>query len=63
MELGHLRRMDVGAAARCFIGPLIAYVITREVFVQADAHSLQPQVMAGTAVEIFLGGMEIPGTK
>ncbi|MGH2544129.1 MAG: TetR/AcrR family transcriptional regulator, partial [Ardenticatenaceae bacterium] len=34
MELGVLREMDPGAAARTFIGPLIAYVLTREVFPQ-----------------------------
>ena len=58
MALGRLRRMDTGAAARCFIGPLVLYVLTREVFVQDDAKSLKPETMAETLVEIFLEGVE-----
>ena len=50
--------MDTGAAVRCFIGPLVAYVLTREVFVQDDAHTLRPETMAQTLVEVFLHGME-----
>jgi len=49
--------MDTGAAARCFIGPLIAFVLTREVFPQPDAQTLKPETMVTTIVEVFLQGM------
>ena len=62
MDAGVLRHMDPGAAARCFVGPLVAYVITREVFVQPDSKTLSPETMVATAVDVFLRGMEIePG--
>jgi TetR/AcrR family transcriptional regulator, mexJK operon transcriptional repressor len=56
MELGVIRRMDPGAAARCFIGPMVVYVLTREVFVQPDSPTLSVETMAETLVEIYLGG-------
>ena len=59
MDAGVLRRMDSGAAARCFIGPLIAFVLTREVFPQPDAQTLAPETMVKTVVEVFLCGMEV----
>ncbi len=59
MDKGTLRRMDVGAATRSFLGPFIAYALTREVFVQPDAATLDPQVMVDTVVEIFLNGLQI----
>ena len=58
MELGTLRPMDPGAAARCFIGPMVVFVLTREVFPQADSRILRPETMAQTLVELFLQGME-----
>lgn len=58
MDAGNLRRMDPGAAARCFIGPLLAFVMMREVFRQPDSVSLSPEAMVETAVTIFLEGME-----
>ena len=57
MDRGLLRRMDPGAAARCFAGPLIAYILTREVFPQPDGQTLPPETMAATVVDIFLDGM------
>jgi TetR/AcrR family transcriptional regulator, mexJK operon transcriptional repressor len=59
MDLGNLRPTDPGAAVRCFMGPLLAYYITREIFVQADAKSLSSQTMVATAVDVFLNGMEV----
>lgn len=59
MSLNVLKPMDPRAAARCFVGPLIAYLITREVFLQPDAQQLDADTMAATAVEIFLQGMQI----
>jgi TetR/AcrR family transcriptional regulator, mexJK operon transcriptional repressor len=57
MAAGTMRRMDSGAAARCFIGPLLAFVLTREVFQQPDSPSLSPETMVEAAVTIFLEGM------
>lgn len=58
MERGTLRRMDPGAAARCFIGPIFAYLLTREFFIQPDAATLAPETMVASAVDVFLRGME-----
>ena len=41
------------------MGPLVAYIITREVFVQPDSRTLTPETMVATAVDVFLRGMEI----
>ncbi|HEY9596146.1 MAG TPA: TetR/AcrR family transcriptional regulator [Cyanophyceae cyanobacterium] len=60
MDAGVLRRMDSRAAARCFVGPLVAFLMTREVFPQPDAQILSAEAMAKTAVDIFLRGMEVP---
>jgi len=60
MDTGVLRRTDPGAAVRCFLGPLILYILSREVFPQSDAQTLSPETMVATAVEIFLRGMELP---
>lgn len=58
MAAGVLKPMDPGAAVRCFVGPLVAYLLTREIFLQSDAQTLKPETMVTTAVEIFLQGME-----
>ncbi|PLS81614.1 MAG: TetR family transcriptional regulator [Chloroflexi bacterium] len=57
MELGVLRPMDAGAAARCFIGSLVGFVMAREVFPQPDSATLSAETMVATAVDVFLGGM------
>jgi AcrR family transcriptional regulator len=57
MELGAIRRMEAGIAARCFMGPIVLYLLTREVFVQPDAATLAPETMVAHAVEVFLRGM------
>jgi TetR/AcrR family transcriptional regulator, mexJK operon transcriptional repressor len=59
MELGTLRRMEVGVAVRCFMGPLIAYVVTRELFVQPDSQAITIDMMVDGAVDVFLRGMEV----
>lgn len=63
MERGTLRRMDPGAAVRCFLGPFLAFILTREVFVQPDARTLAPETMVKTAVEVFLNGMLEPANE
>jgi AcrR family transcriptional regulator len=60
MARGVLKPMDPRAAARCFIGPLVAYLITREVFLQPDARQLDAETMVSTTVEVFLQGMQFP---
>ena len=62
MDAGTLRRMDTGAAARCFVGPLLAYLMLREVFVQPDSQNLSPETMVATVVDVFLKGMA-PGAE
>lgn len=57
MELGTLRRMDSGAAARCFVGGLLGFVVLREVFPQPDSQTLSAETMVATAIDIFLQGM------
>jgi AcrR family transcriptional regulator len=58
MALGTLRQMDARIAVRCFIGPLIAYFITRELFPLPDSRTLDWETMVEYAVDIFLRGME-----
>jgi hypothetical protein len=58
MDAGLLRRTDPGAATRCFIGPLLAYVMTREIFPLPDTSTLAPETMVSTTVETFLRGMD-----
>jgi len=62
MDIGTLRRSEPGVAARCFIGPLMVYVLTREVFKQPDSSSISPETMVAAAVEAFLHGMAAPAS-
>jgi TetR/AcrR family transcriptional regulator, mexJK operon transcriptional repressor len=57
ISAGVLKPLDSAASARCFIGSLVAYIITREVFLQPDAQQISPDKMVATAVEVFLQGM------
>lgn len=59
MDAGVLRRMEPGSAARCFIGPLVFHLITREIFHLPDAKGISTESMVGTAVDVFLNGMEL----
>jgi TetR/AcrR family transcriptional regulator, mexJK operon transcriptional repressor len=60
MSAGVLKPIDPGAAARCFIGPLIAYIFTQEIFLQPDTRRLSAETMVKTTVEVFLRGMLVP---
>lgn len=62
ISAGVLKPMDPRAAARCFMGSLIAYLVTREVFLQPDAQQLEPDTMVETTVEIFLQGVQFSAT-
>ena len=57
MAAGRLRRVEPGVAVCCFIGPLIMYILTRDVFVQPDSATLSIDAMAAGVVETFLRGM------
>jgi TetR/AcrR family transcriptional regulator, mexJK operon transcriptional repressor len=59
MDAGVIRRMEPGIAVRCFVGPLIAYVLTREFIRQPDSESISIDTMVENAVEVFLKGMEL----
>ncbi len=59
MSEGILKPVNPGAAARCFVGSLVAYIISCEVFLQPDAQKISPDIMVATAVEVFLRGLEI----
>jgi TetR/AcrR family transcriptional regulator, mexJK operon transcriptional repressor len=59
MEIGALKKVDPNAAARCFIGPLAGYLLTREVFVVPGADSISPELMLQTTIDIFLKGLEV----
>ncbi len=57
MDAGVLRRADPGVATRCFIGPLVLYVLSREVFPQPDSASLTSEHMVAETVRTFLQGL------
>lgn len=57
MSAGVLKPMNPGACARCFLGSLIAYIFTCEIFPQPDTQQLDAETMVKTAVEVFLQGM------
>jgi len=59
IELGNLRPMEPSIAARCFLGPMLAYFLTKDVFQQADIQHVSGEEMVASAVEIFLQGMEV----
>ena len=52
-----VKLMNPNAAARCFAGSFVGYLLTREVFMQPDAQQLSAEVMVETAVKVFLQGM------
>lgn len=62
MSAGVLKPMNPGASARCFVGSLVVYILTREVFLQPDAQQISPDTMVATAVEVLLEGMRISST-
>lgn len=61
MDAGQLRRIDPEIAARAFVGPLLAYTLTRRVFEQPEVLAITPEEMARQATAIFLRGMAPEG--
>jgi TetR/AcrR family transcriptional regulator, mexJK operon transcriptional repressor len=62
MDAGQLRRIDPEIAARTFVGPLLAYTLTRWVFEQPEMLAIAPEEMARQATAIFLHGMAPEGS-
>jgi hypothetical protein len=62
MDAGVMRRMDPGAVVRCFLGPLLGYILMRDVFPQPDAKTLSPRTMVDTAIDVFLQGALVQPT-
>jgi hypothetical protein len=58
MDAGVLRRANPGVAARCFMGPLVLFVLSREVLEQPDARALDAETVLTTTLDIFLRGMQ-----
>jgi AcrR family transcriptional regulator len=58
MQAGELRHADPVAAANCFLGPFLLYVLSNELFGPADAPRLDPDSMLAAAVEITVRGLE-----
>lgn len=54
MDVGRLLPMDPEIAARLFVGPLLAHVIMRLIFVQPESEALSPDVMGRATAEMFL---------
>lgn len=59
MELGNLRPMEPSIAARCFLGPMVAYFLTKDIFLQEDIQQVSGEEMVANTVEVFLQGMEV----
>jgi hypothetical protein len=57
MERGEIRQVDLGAAARCFMGPLFLYMFTTLVLELPEPRTPSPDVLIETTVETFLQGM------
>jgi hypothetical protein len=56
MAEGVLRREHPAAAARCFLGPLMAYFLARHVFSLPDEPELDGKSLLALQVRIFLEG-------
>ncbi|WP_298816959.1 TetR/AcrR family transcriptional regulator [Chloroflexus sp.] len=57
MELGRLRRTDPNVAARLLVGPIIAYLLSRNVLNQPEAQAIAAPDMVTEAITLFLRGM------
>lgn len=57
MDAGVLRRMDPNVATRVFVGPLLVYSLTKNVFNDPATHAISHEEMAREAAGVFLRGM------
>jgi len=58
MAQQRFKEADLGATVRCFVGPLLAFVISGSLLDFADERTPDLTVMVETTVTIFLAGME-----
>lgn len=58
MDEGILRRTDPLLAARCFLGPLVSYVLGRVILRIPDDPELSPHSLTAAAIDVFLHGLE-----
>lgn len=58
MRSGIIRQADVGAVVRCFLGPLVAHIISDHFVHLSDAQAPSTSVMIDTTIMIFLKGMD-----
>ncbi len=59
MGSGQLRQVDPEAAAHCFLGALMSYMLRREVFGRTDSHQLSSETLIATVIDIFMRGLEV----
>jgi TetR/AcrR family transcriptional regulator, mexJK operon transcriptional repressor len=59
MEAGCLRPVDPAVAARCFIGPLVTYLITGPVLGLTNNDEVDWDGVVATTVELFLRGLRV----
>ncbi len=57
MELGRLRRTDPQVAARMLIGPIIGYLLARNVLNQPEARAIAATDLVAETIALFLRGM------
>lgn len=62
MDTGVMRQMPPAAAVRCFIGPIIGYVLSKDVLQLPDSLEIDATIMAHTIVDIFLYGSLVDQT-
>ena len=58
MAQGTIKRIDLGAALRCFMGPFAAHIINDYLLNIPDERAPDSQIMIDTAVMIFLHGLD-----
>ncbi len=58
MDRGEIRRADLGATVRTFIGPLFAYLFTALLWEFPDARTPTAETQIATVVDVFLEGMK-----
>ena len=59
MDSSQLRPVDPEAAAHCFLGAFMSYVLRREVFGRTDSRQLSSEMMIATVIDIFMQGLEV----
>jgi AcrR family transcriptional regulator len=58
MDAGRLQRLEPAIAARCFIGPLVAYVLGRVILRLPDDPAVSGDALVAATVRIFLNGLQ-----